>query len=101
MRGNYLAPGDEVGPGIPVVLDDPDHPVVFDDPQKHPEWNSTGRRLTLAKWLVSPENPLVARVFVGTGSGSFTLAMALSVRLTILARKAPRPPIPNCWTIWR
>ena len=31
---------------------------------KHPEWNSTNRRLILAKWMVSPENPLVPRVFV-------------------------------------
>jgi len=64
QRGNYLAPGAEVQPGIPAVLDDPNHPMVFPDPEKHPEWNHTGRRLTLANWLVSPENPLVARVFV-------------------------------------
>jgi len=63
-RGNYLSPGNEVQPGIPVVLEDPDHPVTFDDPAKHPDWNHTGRRLTLAKWFVSPENPLVSRVFV-------------------------------------
>jgi len=64
QRGNYLAPGAEVQPGLPAVLDDPNHPMVFPDPEKHPEWNHTGRRLTLANWLVSPENPLVARVFV-------------------------------------
>ena len=64
QRGNYLAPGAEVQPGLPAVLDDPKHPMVFPDPEKHPEWNHTGRRLTLANWLVSPENPLVARVFV-------------------------------------
>jgi len=64
MRGNYLAPGTEVKAGIPTVLDDPKAPVKFEDPAQHPEWNHTGRRLTLAKWLVAPENPLVARVFV-------------------------------------
>ena len=64
MRGNYLAPGAEVKPGLPAVLDDPAKPFQFPDPQAHPEWNHTGRRLTLANWLVSRDNPLVARVFV-------------------------------------
>jgi hypothetical protein len=63
-RGNYLSPGTEVQPGVPRVLEDPEHPVVFEDPALKPEWNHTGRRLTLAKWLVSRENPLVSRVFV-------------------------------------
>ncbi len=64
QRGNYLAPADEVKPGLPAVLDNPEKPFVFPDPQAHPEWHHTGRRLTLANWLVSRENPLVARVFV-------------------------------------
>jgi hypothetical protein len=49
MRGNYLAPGAEVKPGIPTVLDDPRNPVKFADPKDHPEWNHTGRRLTLGE----------------------------------------------------
>lgn len=64
QRGNYLAPGAEVQPGLPAVLDDPAKPFAFPDPHAHPEWHHTGRRLTLANWLVSRENPLVARVFV-------------------------------------
>jgi len=63
-RGNYLAPGAEVKPGLPLVLDDPQHPVEFPDPLQHAEWNGTNRRLILAQWMISPENPLVARVFV-------------------------------------
>src|SRR5438876_3343024 len=63
-RGNYLAPGVEVQPGLPLVLDNAQHPLEFPDPAKHPEWNSTNRRLILAKWMVSRENPLVPRVFV-------------------------------------
>jgi len=63
-RGNYLAPGSEVQPGLPLVLDNPQHPLEFPDPAKHPEWNGTNRRLILAKWMVSRENPLVPRVFV-------------------------------------
>jgi mono/diheme cytochrome c family protein len=64
QRGNYLAPGAKVDPGLPFVLDDPAKPFRFPDPKEHPDWHHTGRRLTLAKWLVSPENPLTARVWV-------------------------------------
>jgi mono/diheme cytochrome c family protein len=63
-RGNYLSPGAAVQPGVPLVLDDPQHPLQFPDPQQHPEWNGTNRRLILANWMVSPDNPLVSRVFV-------------------------------------
>ena len=38
-RGNYLAPGAEVQPGLPLVLDNPQHPLEFPDATKHPEWN--------------------------------------------------------------
>ncbi len=64
QRGNYLAPGAEVHPGIPVVLDNPQKLLEFPDPKDHPEWNGTNRRLILANWMVSSENPLTARVFV-------------------------------------
>lgn len=63
-RGNYLSPGAEMKPGLPLVLDDPKHPLEFPDPAKHPEWNGTNRRLILAQWMVAPGNPLVPRVFV-------------------------------------
>jgi hypothetical protein len=63
-RGNYLAPGSAVQPGIPLVLDNPAHPLEFPDPRKHPEWNGTNRRLILANWMTSSDNPLVPRVFV-------------------------------------
>lgn len=64
QRGNYLAPGAEVQPGLPIVLDNPQSPLKFPDPKQNPEWNGTNRRLTLAQWMVSRDNPLVARVFV-------------------------------------
>ncbi len=64
QRGNYLAPGAAVIPGIPAVLDDPQHPFKFPDPKQHPEWHSTGRRLALAQWLTEPDHPLTSRVFV-------------------------------------
>ncbi len=52
LRGNYLTPGDRVDPSTPAAL--------------HPLDTSAGtvNRLTLARWLTSRENPLVARVTV-------------------------------------
>jgi hypothetical protein len=49
IRGDFLKPGVEVSPGTPAVL---------------PPLETRGRpnRLELARWLVSPENPLTARV---------------------------------------
>lgn len=50
-RGDFLAKGEKVKPGTPAALH------AF--PDQFPR-----NRLGLAKWLVSPENPLVARAFV-------------------------------------
>ena len=51
IRGNFLDKGEAVQPGLPSA---------FPQPPKGTPMN----RLTLAKWLVSPENPLTARVAV-------------------------------------
>jgi hypothetical protein len=64
QRGNYLAPGLPVEPGIPFVLEKNGKGIDFPDPNQHPEWNSTNRRLILAKWMISNDNPLTGRVFV-------------------------------------
>jgi hypothetical protein len=50
-RGEFLQPKEEVSPGVPAFL-----------PQL-PE-NAPKDRLALARWLVSPDNPLTARVAV-------------------------------------
>jgi Protein of unknown function (DUF1553)/Protein of unknown function (DUF1549)/Planctomycete cytochrome C len=50
-RGDFRNPGDPVEPGTPAVL----HPYREEGPRN---------RLALARWLVSRENPLVARVIV-------------------------------------
>ena len=49
IRGNFLQPGIEVQPGTPTIL-----------PSLPP--NQKLSRLTLARWLVSSDNPLTARV---------------------------------------
>src|SRR5205085_1538694 len=51
IRGNFLDKGEAVQPGLPAA---------FPLPSKGEPMN----RLTLAKWLVSLENPLTARVAV-------------------------------------
>jgi hypothetical protein len=48
-RGEFLQPGEPVEPGVPAIL----HPLPSDAP---------ANRLTFARWLVAPENPLVGRV---------------------------------------
>jgi Protein of unknown function (DUF1553)/Protein of unknown function (DUF1549)/Planctomycete cytochrome C len=62
VRGNFLEHGREVTPGVPAVF--PPMPA-----------GAPTNRLALARWIVSPENPLTARVevnrlwerFFGTG----------------------------------
>jgi hypothetical protein len=52
IKGDFTRPADEVTPGTPAVL----HPL------EHPP--GPPNRLDLAKWLVSPQNPLTARVIM-------------------------------------
>src|SRR5581483_8554039 len=49
IKGDWREHGDEVKPGMLAVL---------------PPMQGPPTRLTLAKWLVSPENPLVSRVAI-------------------------------------
>ncbi|MEZ6054182.1 MAG: PSD1 and planctomycete cytochrome C domain-containing protein [Planctomycetaceae bacterium] len=59
VRGNPHIEGEEISPGFPSVLSPPEpaiHPPAHGD--------STGRRRALAEWIVSPQNPLTARVMV-------------------------------------
>jgi hypothetical protein len=51
VRGNFLVPGKEVGPGVPAAFHSLPHGLP-------------ANRLSLAKWLVDPANPLTARVAV-------------------------------------
>ena len=58
VRGKASAPGPLVGPGTPTVLT-PSQPDFLDPSEK-----TTQRRLTLARWIASSQNPLTARVIV-------------------------------------
>jgi len=52
INGDFTRPAEEVAPGTLAVL----HPL--------PAATGRGSRLDLARWIVSPENPLTARVLV-------------------------------------
>ena len=60
IRGNAHSPGANVEPAFPEVLGSA-LPVI---PAPGADARSSGRRTVLANWIVSPANPLAARVMV-------------------------------------
>ncbi len=60
LRGNPHVKGDKVEPAFPLVLGGV-KPVI---PTPPPDAKTSGRRLVLADWIASPDNPLTARVMV-------------------------------------
>ncbi|MDC0346827.1 DUF1553 domain-containing protein [Planctomycetota bacterium] len=57
IRGAASALGDEVTPGFPQILGGADASI-----EKPTDGESSGRRLTLARWIANEENPRTARV---------------------------------------
>lgn len=57
-QGDFSSPREEVEPGF-VSIFTPEPTAI-----KPPRDNTTGRRLALANWITSPENPWTARVIV-------------------------------------
>ncbi len=57
IRGSATSPGEQVHPGYPQILGGEDAQVV-----KPSDGESSGRRLALARWIASSENPRTARV---------------------------------------
>ena len=63
IGGALESPGDAVTPGVLSAV------YNSDDSKSPSDWNTvpsagSGRRLQLAKWIASPQNPLTARVMV-------------------------------------
>ena len=59
IRGSASNPGPEVEPATPAILS-----FKADFPEWHAGSRTSLRRMTLARWIASPENPLTARVIV-------------------------------------
>jgi len=60
IRGDPFRKGPETSPGFVLVATYGDPPTVI----PRPDGRTSGRRLALAEWLASDQNPLPARVFV-------------------------------------
>jgi len=59
-RGDRASPRESVDPAAPTLLRE----IHGEQPTIVPLGDSSGRRMTLARWLVGPGHPLVARVMV-------------------------------------
>ncbi len=57
-QGDHSSPRDDIAPGFVSLLSPGPAPIAA------PHANTTGRRLTLARWIASPDNPWTARVLV-------------------------------------
>ena len=63
IRGEYDNPGDIVEPGfLSVISGNQDPASIRLDPFKR--WPTRSRRMALAKWIASEDNPMTARVIV-------------------------------------
>ena len=60
IRGDVESRGPQMQPGFPQVLTRGDPPTAI----SRPDGRTSGRRLALAQWIASPDNPLTARVIV-------------------------------------
>jgi hypothetical protein len=60
IRGDAESRGSLMKPGFITVATHGGHPTEI----PRPDGNTSGRRLALAHWIASPENPLTARVIV-------------------------------------
>jgi mono/diheme cytochrome c family protein len=63
IRGNYNQPGEAVEPGYPSAITGNSQAAVLET-DRYRQFPTRGLRLTVAKWIASPDNPLTARVLV-------------------------------------
>jgi hypothetical protein len=83
-----MAPGDEVTPAFPTILTPPTPTITAPA-----SGESSGRRLALANWIASPDNPLTARVMVNrVWQGHFGRGLERSTNNFGLQGDAPTHP---------
>jgi hypothetical protein len=63
IRGDFRQPGEAVEPGFPSAITGNSEPAVIES-DRYRQFPTRGRRITLARWIASAENPLTARVMV-------------------------------------
>jgi hypothetical protein len=63
LRGDYRQPGETVEPGFPTAITGKEEPAVLET-DRYRQFVTRGRRITLARWIASRDNPLTARVWM-------------------------------------
>ncbi len=96
IRGDSNSKGPQMQPGFIKVITYGNPPVELPPASGH----TSGRRLALAEWLVSPDNPLTARVIVNR-IWHHHFGRGIVPRWIISARWASCPAIRSCSTGWR
>ena len=92
-QGNHKAERETVVPGFPSALDP--NPAVLERPTNP---RTTGRRLTLARWIASNNNPLTARVLVNrVWQGYFGTGLVATANDFGLAGARPSHPALLDW----
>lgn len=61
-RGDYRLPGDAVEPGFLTCLTNGKSEAAVIEQDRYRQFPTRGWRITLAKWITNPDNPLTARV---------------------------------------
>ncbi|MBX3443389.1 MAG: PSD1 domain-containing protein [Planctomyces sp.] len=88
LRGSPQAPDEEVAPAFPQVLSPPEPDI-----RRPASGESSGRRLALAEWIASADNPLTARVAVNRiWQGHFGRGIVRSTNNFGLQGDAPTHP---------
>jgi hypothetical protein len=63
LRGDSRQPGEAVEPGFPTAIAGKTEPATLET-DRYRQFVTRGRRVTLAHWIASTDNPLTARVWV-------------------------------------
>src|SRR6185436_15185183 len=63
QSGDYRQPGEPVEPGFLSAITGNSNPAVLET-DRYRQFPTRGLRMTLARWIASPDNPLTARVMV-------------------------------------